>query len=802
MARSAKHTALEGWSASSSAKWRAGIVWTATGGGIGYPTYLLLGRLAVGTYSWRVRGIDEHGVASAWSDADEFVISAAKTTPVVTLEAWGPSVTTTPLTTWSVADADGDQQTDYEVEIASDAGFGTIIQDSGVVASTAMYYQHAALSAGTYYRRVRARTAGVEWSSWDTDSIIILSATTQADDWELWHYGGAKYTAYPLKQVSVERRLDGPSSFRFTVPNIGGACGGISKGDDLVLKLKTSDGKELAFRGVAGAPERGVWATFVCRDIGRLFDYWKVKITRGRSTLADVIRAMVENPTGEYATGISTFVAEVSDPETPGQPIWFDAFDGADKTVATLLNTYRQCTGCRWYIDVHPSTYAFRFHWFNPGECPDWTVTLRDDIDKSQESSSQLRILEHIVIPGDVIDETNRVRYWARSDGPPLPAGYFSWDAFTSESLTNWGVADDSWDHPGTASWTARQPAIALDASVYDTGTKAIKFTYTQPAGQTWWLATLPLGYFDLPDAYRNWSSAAFGGIKARVRATLKKADGTTEESTQSDICLYACLFPPGGYPMAIISAGETLGGVQGCQSWSPDGSSQQDVSHNLSRNTWTDAAWYFGAAKADDLDGSGLLMPSTVRTIDSYSIGRIIFFVDLNSGWRPNTAGGMSPRLTPMAAGSVLSIWIDDLRLTTLPGAQASVEGYVETAEVTAGTAAPIEMEIADLNLPAAVARAFATYMLERAQTGIVSYPALPLSGIRNVPMQVQVPLVLSEQGISGVAAPIAAVRWLPLDSGNRTELDLGEPAPDNVRALMNLGYRLERLDAERRGT
>lgn len=798
MARSAKHTALDGWSASSSAKWRAGLVWTTTGEAV-YPAYLLLGRLAAGTYSWRVRAIDEHGVEGAWSAVDEFIITAAKTTPVVTLEPWGPSVTTTPMTTWSVADADGDQQTDYEVEIASDAGFVTIVQDSGVVASTAMYHQHTALAAGTYYRRVRVRTASVEWSSWDTDSITIIAATTQADDWELWYYGGAKYTAYPLKAVSVERRLDGPSSFRFSVPNVGGACGGIAKGDDLVLKLKTAAGKELAFRGVAGAPERGVFATFTCRDIGRLFDYWRVKITRGRSTLADVIRAIVQNPTGEYATGISTFVAELEDPETPGQPIWWDIFEGGGQTVATLLDTYRQCTGCRWYIDVHPATAAWQFHFFAPGRCPDWAVTLRDDISRLAESSTQLRIIEDIVIPGDVIDETNRVRYWARSGGPALPAGIFSWDSLWTESLTGWTVKASTWLLPFMDS-DARTPVLSLDSSTYDTGAASIKLTFTQPAGETWWTSLLHLVALDLPDCYRDWSGAAYGGIKARVRATCLKADGTTEEAPLSNICLYAYLYPPGGYPMGLVSAGEILGGVGACQYWAPDGGDTDDVIHSVTRNAWSDATWLFASAKARDLEEDGIKMPSSVTTIDAHSIGRVIFAVDLNSGYRTNTAGGVTKRLTPMAAGSVLTIWLDNLQLVAIPGTKSSVEGYVETDDCRDGLVAPVEAEIADLNLPEAVARAFAKYTLDRAVNGITRYPGIPLSGIHQVPMEVQVPLEITEQGITGVAAPLSSVTWLPLDSGNRTVLELGEPMPNEIRALTSLGYRLERLDAERR--
>jgi len=67
-------------------------------------------------------------------------------------------------------------------------------------------------------------------------------------------------------------------------------------------------------------------------------------------------------------------------------------------------------------------------------------------------------------------------------------------------------------------------------------------------------------------------------------------------------------------------------------------------------------------------------------------------------------------------------------------------------------------------------------------------------------VPMEVQVPLEIGQLGITGVAAPISSVKWLPLDSGNRTVLELGEPVPTEIRTLERLGYHLARVDAERR--
>lgn len=87
---------------------------------------------------------------------------------------------TTPATTlsWSYTDASALAQTQYHVDIATDAGFTQNVVTSGDVASSAKAWAvPSALTAGaTYYWRVKAYN-GTSWSPWSTTASFVYSLT-------------------------------------------------------------------------------------------------------------------------------------------------------------------------------------------------------------------------------------------------------------------------------------------------------------------------------------------------------------------------------------------------------------------------------------------------------------------------------------------------------------------------------------------------------------------------------------------------------------------------------------------------
>ncbi len=181
-----------------------------------------MGRCVAGTWSWRVRATDSHDLAGTWSAADPFVVTLAGSLPVVTLAPIALGTTIAPRTCWSYIDVDGDQQTDYQVQLDSHAGFGSVEYDD-TVESTDLYFQHGDLAVQTWYRRVRVRTGGVDWSAYVDDSFTITAATAQSLNFELFrrHSDGVLSKLYvPISGPSVSMRLDGgPGELKFSMDN-------------------------------------------------------------------------------------------------------------------------------------------------------------------------------------------------------------------------------------------------------------------------------------------------------------------------------------------------------------------------------------------------------------------------------------------------------------------------------------------------------------------------------------------------------------------------------------------------------
>lgn len=181
---------------------------------------LHLHRLSAGTYTWTAKSIDPWGRTSDYQTADVFVVTQVGSLPTCELDPLPAVIYEQPRSVWSTRDADLQAQDAYQLEIATDAGFTLFEYQSGVVASTAMHYQHSGLAVGLKYRRCRVRTNGVDWSTYDTDSFTLAAKTSQADDLLLYrrHPDGIKSRIWtPVRDVQARKRLDGPGEFSFQI---------------------------------------------------------------------------------------------------------------------------------------------------------------------------------------------------------------------------------------------------------------------------------------------------------------------------------------------------------------------------------------------------------------------------------------------------------------------------------------------------------------------------------------------------------------------------------------------------------
>ena len=122
-------------------------------------------------YSWTVRGYNEAGVGD-WATAWTFTTNDAVLPEVPTLDQPTAGETETSLTVlfqWSTSL----RATSYELQIATDSGFTSLV--TTVTGITATYYSYTFASDNTYYFRVRA-TNGSGSSAYTSGRTFIVDA--------------------------------------------------------------------------------------------------------------------------------------------------------------------------------------------------------------------------------------------------------------------------------------------------------------------------------------------------------------------------------------------------------------------------------------------------------------------------------------------------------------------------------------------------------------------------------------------------------------------------------------------------
>jgi hypothetical protein len=176
-----------------------------------------------GAWSWRARFVAKWGVASPWTEYDTFGVTQAGSLPTCSLVPLPVLIWDSPLSQWTWRDVDdGHVQDAFRVQIATDAAFTSIVDDSGDVVSAALSYQHGALAAGTYYRRAKVRTNAIDWSAWDYDSFVLAAKTSQSQLvlLSLRHRDGIESRIYaPISSPRAVRQYGGTGGFEFVINN-------------------------------------------------------------------------------------------------------------------------------------------------------------------------------------------------------------------------------------------------------------------------------------------------------------------------------------------------------------------------------------------------------------------------------------------------------------------------------------------------------------------------------------------------------------------------------------------------------
>lgn len=156
--------------------------WRATGDGLSN------GRTASGSHNHASGGAAPSNLTTWTADSGQIgfyvyyeLANTAPNTPTLVDPTGGEIVSsTTPTLDWTHSDPDGDAQSAYQLQYATNSAFSAGLVDTGTVVSATSAYTTAALTRGTtYYWRVKTRDAGLLWSGWSaTGSFKIASLPT------------------------------------------------------------------------------------------------------------------------------------------------------------------------------------------------------------------------------------------------------------------------------------------------------------------------------------------------------------------------------------------------------------------------------------------------------------------------------------------------------------------------------------------------------------------------------------------------------------------------------------------------
>jgi hypothetical protein len=125
--------------------------------------------LADGLYYWRVQAINGINLVSPWSLQTVEVDNIAPDIPDLTAPADnGITSLAQPTFTWT-AEID---TYEYQIEIATDAGFTSIVSSAS---PTSASFNSAILAQGTYYWHVRVVDAALNFSSWSSTRILTVN---------------------------------------------------------------------------------------------------------------------------------------------------------------------------------------------------------------------------------------------------------------------------------------------------------------------------------------------------------------------------------------------------------------------------------------------------------------------------------------------------------------------------------------------------------------------------------------------------------------------------------------------------
>jgi hypothetical protein len=481
------------------------------------------------------------------------------------------------------------------------------------------------------------------------------------------------------------------------------------------------------------------------------------------ATIGQIIRHVVENPTGKYPTGVVCHIEEPRD--SSGVPIKVAVWSGLGKTVQTMLGDFANYTGCKWGMRYVGGVRHFYF--YAPANLPEW-----DTIQDYGEASAGYRVIEapNGEVPCQITDAgfANVVNYPRTIVPPELPPGTRNWDEALSDDSTDWAVYD------------AAVVTVEDGEKAPGGGAACVRFTVTLPYSATVGSAYqnairggfVDLGYLAVPGALADQSTWYWGWIAGLARARVYTDQSIAVANLPKSIVNLQLGLHSGAYPGPSLVTDS-----QACYVCPPSQAVGQD---------WTPQKWQvYGKALAttDPQTNATLFDPTNIHY------------------WQLRAALSDPRNATALTTGHTwtLEVCIDQLHpvgTTAAEDAPTTSQGCVMAAAVEDGREQPIPMAIEEMSLPYPDSAGLAALTLAEHYRKRTSVGPLPVIGMVNPPVLSRFPVDLQSIQVTDQSYAADSITWRPFE--DITEISLGDRRLEEDSATAALMRMLDRLRAK----
>lgn len=532
--------------------------------------------------------------------------------------------------------------------------------------------------------------------------------------------------------------------------------------EDLLLRIKSEDGKVIEYRAGVLYRTGGLVPRVVCADPSYAWDRVACEWTFSRETIGGIVRAIVENPSGVCATGT---VCHIEEPRgSDNVPITLENFSADGKSVRTVLDDLAEMTGSTWCLVSKDGVWHFYFG--HPANWPEWD-DLRDDV-TSDTAGTERRVTPpkgEIAVEQSNAGYANRV-YYPHTISPPVPPpGCRDWDDV-------WTLASSGWKTYGNGVTIADgEPA---PGSGYASVLFSRLYTIGSGAGE---VAAIPewidLGFVGVPGPLCDMSSWYWGWLQAQVKIRVTTDQGIAVANIPRSIVNLHMALHSGSYAGPSLSERTNAAFAM--------------APSQAAGTRWTSTKWQiYGVAKNTENEQGETLFDLT------------------NIHWIQLRAMLSQPRtVTALTTGSswALNLWLDQMRpvgATAAEDAPTRSETFVESDAVTDGREQPVPMTIQDLSLPYTDAVNLANLALAENNRTRITVPSLPVVGMVDPPVRSRFPVTLSTVGIEGVSYGPVAIEHRPYE--DKTYISVGDRRLDQDHADAVVRRMLDRTRAQMR--